>query len=219
MSLSLGELEALCRKAARGAGFDWGPAEEAGRAVRRLATLGLPGAELLLVRLDACDGARARDLSPRSLDGEWRSGGTVLCPILAGASLADVAERLGDTGEIVLHDVLAPLLLVPFAGLAARRLNRAVSVAWTDVLMIDDGDALRLDGEHERVTDARAGTIRCRVLANGDALAGEPLPRITRARPDPACIERLDAFARRTYAPATEESRMRGAGGMSADDG
>ena len=234
MNLSLGELEALCRKAARGAGFDWGPAEEAGRAVRRLAAFGLPGAELLLVRLAAGEAEPEGTGAPRSLDGPWRSPAGALCPIHAGTALADAPERLEETarseasgrgaedrrsGELAMHEVIAPLLLVPFAGLAARRLGRPVSLAWSGLVAIADGEALRLDGERGRVGGERAGTVRCRLLPDGEAPAGEALARTTRAHPERGCVERLDAFAHRTYAPATEESRARGAGGAVADDG
>ena len=218
MNLSLGELEALCRKAARGAGLDWGTAEEAGRATRRLAAVALPGPELLLARLVAHDGASARDLSPRSLDGEWRARGGALCPILAGTALADAAARLEDGAELVLHDVVTPLLLVPFAGLAARWLGRPVGVAWADLAWLDDGTTLRAGGALERTCDARADTLRCRAATEPGTRMGEPLPRVTRAHLDPDSLDGLDAFVRRTYAPATEESRRLGAGGASVDD-
>jgi len=218
VNLSLGELEALCRKAARGAGFDWGPAEEAGRAVRRLAAVGLPGPRLLLARLAARDGTPARELSPRSFEAEWRSGGTALCPILAGASLADTAARLGDGDELVLHDVIAPLLVVPFAATAARQLGRPVAVAWAHLVATTDGETLRISGALEGTSDECAERVGCRTATSVDDAPGEPLPRVTRARIDHACLARLDAFAQRTYAPATEASRSRGAGGASTDD-
>lgn len=211
MSLSLGELEALCRKAARGAGLDWGPAEEAGRAVRRLAAFALPGAESLLARLEAFDRRPAQELSPGALDGEWR-GGTALCPILTGAALADSADRLDASGEVVLHDVISPLLLIPFAGLCARRLGRPVNVAWSTLVVTDDGETLRLDGAREHLLDERADPVRCLAGADVEARSSEPLARVTRARMDADSLERLDTFARRTYAPATEDSRRRGAG-------
>ncbi|MGC1487905.1 MAG: DUF3726 domain-containing protein, partial [Albidovulum sp.] len=50
---SQSEIEALGIKAARGAGYDWGMAEEAGMAARWLAHEGLPGPELLLACLQA----------------------------------------------------------------------------------------------------------------------------------------------------------------------
>ena len=227
MSLSLNELEALCRKAARGAGLPWGVAEEAGWAARRLAAIALPGPELLLARLArhdvlaapvADEGTRvAPSLSPRSLAGDWRGEGEDLCPILAGASLGDVAERVDARGGVTLHGVLSPLLLVPFAGLVARRLGRTVRLAWEDVVLSEDGEGTWLDGPGERARIERAGTVRCRALPPDVARPGARLSPVTRARPDPLCLERLEALARRTCAPATEESRRRGAG-SSTDD-
>ena len=47
MDYSLNEYEALAFKAARGAGLAWGIAEEAGKAVRTLSSLGLESASIL----------------------------------------------------------------------------------------------------------------------------------------------------------------------------
>lgn len=55
VDLSLGELQALATKAARGAGLSWGLAQEAGWAVRWLEARGLPGAAALAEALP--DGA------------------------------------------------------------------------------------------------------------------------------------------------------------------
>lgn len=46
MIASLGEVEALVRKAARGAGWTWGHAEELGTSARALSSAGLPGVAL-----------------------------------------------------------------------------------------------------------------------------------------------------------------------------
>ncbi|MEL7259121.1 MAG: DUF3726 domain-containing protein, partial [Pseudomonadota bacterium] len=43
MSWSLNEVESLARKAARGAGYSWGLAEEAGKATRWTCAAGWPG--------------------------------------------------------------------------------------------------------------------------------------------------------------------------------
>ena len=56
--LSLPEIESLVVKAARGAGYNWGIAEEAGFAVRWLARTGLPGPEILLAHLQEFDRLR-----------------------------------------------------------------------------------------------------------------------------------------------------------------
>ena len=43
MTFSLNEIEAIGKRAARGAGLPWGLAEEAGKAARWLTARGLPG--------------------------------------------------------------------------------------------------------------------------------------------------------------------------------
>lgn len=53
---SLTEIETHCRKAARGAGYEWGEAEEAGKAVRRLCAAGIDGVTELLELLQTVDG-------------------------------------------------------------------------------------------------------------------------------------------------------------------
>lgn len=223
MSLSLNELEALCRKAARGAGLDWGMAEEAGRAVRRLVAFGLPGAEVLLARLERRDGRAdvASALSPCAPGAQeaWRGAGGDLCPIFVGAAFSDSAWRLGPGGALTVHGVLSPLLIVPLAGLATRRLGGAVRVAWDGAALVDDGRLPRLEGSPSALLAERADTVHCSLEIAAGGSAGETLVPITRARPAPGAVERLEAFASRTYAPATEASRLRGAGGTGSEDG
>ena len=91
MSWSLNEVEALSRKAARGAGLSWGLAEEAGRATRWLVVHGLPGPEVLLAALTRLDGLPHEARAP--LDG-WQARDT-LCPVTTGAALADTAAAAG----------------------------------------------------------------------------------------------------------------------------
>ena len=44
---SLGEIEAQCKKAAKGVGLSWGVAEEAGLIARHLSELHLPGPDAI----------------------------------------------------------------------------------------------------------------------------------------------------------------------------
>ena len=48
---SLGEIEALCIKASRGAGLSWGLAEEAGLIARHLSEVNLPGSDSVYTNL------------------------------------------------------------------------------------------------------------------------------------------------------------------------
>lgn len=88
----MGEIEALARKAAHGAGKPWGVAEEAGWAVRWLARAGLPGPEALAVGLQNTAGK---------------------CPLVFGCALSDPGDlNLSST----IGPIVQPLLALPFLG-------------------------------------------------------------------------------------------------------
>jgi hypothetical protein len=103
---SLNEVEALARKAARGAGFSWGLAEDAGRAVRTLCAHGLPGAEALATLLETAHP----------------------CPIRAGTALCDHGPPLPEN----FGPVAVPLLLLPFVAWTLRPGDPALSLRWED---------------------------------------------------------------------------------------
>ena len=55
LTVSLSEVDAMSRKATRGAGYAWGLAEEAGYAIRWLASYGFDGLAMLLNILKKVD--------------------------------------------------------------------------------------------------------------------------------------------------------------------
>ena len=105
MSWSLGETGALAIKAARGAGFAWGLAEDAGFAVVWLQARGLPGAPALCSYLSwyAANNHRQDEQTGR-------------CPLLTGAAISDgvISTPQHAQDEIDLGLVRTPLLLLPF---------------------------------------------------------------------------------------------------------
>lgn len=114
--LSLPEVNALCARAARGAGYSWGISEECGHAAAWLASYGFDWATVLIRRLN---GDRGADVTPAP--GEWKTAGPA-CSLYAGATLADFAalpEGPGGNG-VMLGDIHDPLLLLPFAARAAQ---------------------------------------------------------------------------------------------------
>ena len=123
MSHSLNEIDALCRKATRGAGYGWGHAEEAGKTVRWLQARGLPGARLLL----ACLSDPHPDQAVAFENGRFGAKDD-LCPLIAGACLCDRGAVA--SGFAALH---LPLLLVPHAAAAARHARRALCLRWSGV--------------------------------------------------------------------------------------
>lgn len=178
VKLSLGEVEALCKKAARGAGLPWGLAEEAGFAARWLSAHGFDGAGLVLTDLEM--------------------GGSTL---KLGVALADAPEAA------LIPSATVPPILAPFAAQIAHQRPC--------ILTLPDG-CFSFDADGAVSHDAKSGTL---AFAFGAARGGQVLQRRTRATVTEATLERLTDFAARTYAPATEASRLAGAGaGLSDND-
>jgi len=188
MSYSLNELASLCRKAARGAGYSWGMAEEAGRAARWLEAQGYLGAKALAGLLEATDGTPPTAPNISSI---WHAA-QPLCPITTGAALVDHSFLLTD-GPIQLGPTRYPLLLLPFADAIG-----AVDLKW-------NGDL--------GTTETAQVTIRKTTTAKTSQ------PSYSRSNLTPDLYARLSHYAARTYAPATDASRLAGAGaGLSDND-
>ncbi|WP_306141918.1 DUF3726 domain-containing protein [Roseibium sp. MMSF_3412] len=208
MKLSLNEIEATAKRAARGAGYSWGLAEEASKAARWLSNHGQDGVAAFAVLLDK-GFARSVDHRPLATDEIWQSDGD-LCPLVTGAFLSDCAQNLR-CGPVVMQRVALPLLILPFAANAASELRCCVRVEMDGHVAITDGDHLlcpdMLPELAERITVQTSQTTPS--WRQCDALMC----------PDPDSWDRLAMLAHRTYAPATEESRLRGAGaGLSDND-
>lgn len=217
MSRSMNEIEAMGRRAARGAGLDWGIAEEAGKAVRWLAGHGLPGPDLLADLLARNAGLGYQSLRPVWIDGVWQAQSGWLSALVAGAALADRAHELGRGRVFELGPTAAPLLLAPYAASVARATRQAVELAWPGVtLTITPDGGLAARGAGASVAARSAERVRCQRCAEPPATAP---PGHSRCVVDAGSWRQLDALAHRTYAPATEASRLAGAGaGLSDND-
>lgn len=208
MSLSLNEVEAMANKAARGAGYDWGLAEEAAMATRWLCAHGIDGVAALADWLDQIDGgARAAPLDPSVP--VWQAD-TILCPLATGAALSDFAS-LWTQADLRLSQAACPTLLLPFVAAAARQTKRILTLSTQTAQATTDGRDLSLTGPFA----AHSTEI---TLTTGEALDA-PRSETNRATPPPQAWDTLTRLAHRTYAPATEASRLAGAGaGLSDND-
>jgi len=184
MSWSLGEIQALTTKAARGAGFPWGVADEAGWAVRWLASCGLPGAKAMAKVLENPD----RDT----------------CPLTLGIAVADAQQLDLLNGK----SLTQPLIIMPFLGRAAGLDQVCVQIEDLTFNVAKNGTDLAYDLPKQaqlnvaKVPHGLQSTPRkhrIETIAN-DALAT------------------LQDLAQRTYAPATEASRISGAGAGLTDN-
>ncbi|QFT92196.1 hypothetical protein FIU86_05040 [Roseovarius sp. THAF9] len=216
MTWSLNEIEALSRKATRGAGYPWGLAEEAGRAARWTCAAGWPGALALADVLTRNDGAPVATLGPQALGEVWSASGGLLCPIVTGATLCDLAADWAAGRTVTTGPVAWPLLLVPYMVWAADRTGAPLTLHWQGCSITRAEGKTRLDDPGAALDCARTKTVQLSATA---ARHGTVLTRLYRAAPMPQAVAILDAFAQRTYAPETEASRLTGAGaGLSDND-
>lgn len=215
---SLGEIEAYGRRAARGTGMPWGLAEEAGKAARWLSARGLPGVDLLVRLLTANDGRPYESMAPVIDTRRWRSPDGELCPICCGAALSDRLEDLAVGEEIFLTSLACPLLIVPFLELPFCRRDRAYALRWPGFRMwmsalgvaLEYEDASLLDGERADQATVSVDTHTPVRPTHQPRIAGVTIARsVWRA---------LDDLGRRTYVPASAESRARGAGAGRTDN-
>ena len=200
MSWSLGETAALALKAARGAGLSWGLAEEAAGAVFWLHQRGLPGIAALCSYLETC--------------GKSAVANDAACPLVLGSALSEGTHPVPDAvdEQLDLGPVTAPLLLLPFVATIAP------GTVWlTTPRLTIPGYG---DSAHD---DWHSGWLRgmapCR-LHRGRAPQIDPGRANQTRLPDQfsCCIERLTSYAYRTYAPATSQSRLAGAGAGLTDN-
>lgn len=203
MTYSLNEVEATAKKAARGGGYSWGLAEDAGKAVRWLCAQGQDGCGALSRLLVLVDGTTLEGISPSISSQEWTGKAGVLCPIIVGCALSDLAGT-GDPSTVRIRRLAEPLLLLPFAASLARARGGRSEFEWPGGQAAVDETGLRIDGDAVGIVETLSVAQR-----EGKLVA---TAQSTRAAPDPQDWKTLLSFAHRTYAPATEESRVRGAG-------
>jgi hypothetical protein len=210
MIVSFNEIETTILKAARGAGMEWGLAEEAAQAARFLARLGLPF-EAPLVNLlstrawetpPVLEGATLRPARPDAS----------LCPVRAGAYLSD----LGIAGAMI-ERLISPVLLLPFAA----RADREVEIAWKGVrLRLWPLGVTVISGEPCALAANKAGEVSLSSFDGADGSKGlrRTLEAGGGARIDEACWAKLQAFEALTYVPASAKSRASGAGAGEIDN-
>jgi hypothetical protein len=215
MTFSLNEIEAMSKRAARGAGLPWGLAEEAGKATRWLAAHGFAGPEILLDNLDQIDGKSTADGAPVSVGGVWRAPSGSLCPLVSGPALCDLAGEIAEGHEIIFGPVLQPVMLAAYMGSAAKISGANFELRWDDVVMIIGPTEASVVSGNANLQARSAESARCGVATHS---ISEPMERTARCNVGPQILSRLNTFAMRTFAPATEASRIAGAGAGLTDN-
>ena len=206
MTYSLNEIETLAKRAARGAGYDWGLCEEAGKAVRWLSARGMGGAQALWDLLRAKETGQV--FAPTEGLSVWANPKGDLCPLITGAGLCDFAPAT----NMALQCVSSPLLLLPFAARLAAQDGRCRKIKIRDFLAMTSGGEVWADGQPTKMSDVVIDIVP-------DVPDYTPVTPRERGEMSEDVFEALNAFAHRGFAPATEESRLAGAGsGLSDND-
>lgn len=191
IELSLNEVETLSAKAARGAGFSWGLAEDIGRAARRIAA---EREDWCSAMLSLAENGQSFEAPDPARVARWRkgeadtAGGKPLCPIRTAALLLD-DPLPADALPLAILDVGLPVWF------HAMLLRSDMRIARPATLSMSQADVVV-----ERRTDL------------------EPPMTGRRGSIDERTLAALNAFAVRTYVPESENSRVRGAGGGRVDD-
>ncbi len=219
MGFSLNEIEVMGKRAARGAGLPWGVAEEAGKAARWLTARGLPGAEQLADILTRNDKKDVAELAPETTGDVWQGSSGKLCPLMTGAALCDRAVMIAEGHPIALAATAQPLLLVPYAAGAAKLTSAAIALSWDKILVILTPEGMVIDGDHTALTMRSTKHVLCRLAdRRPEQVEAAPSCREAGRDVDAATWSRLSVFAQRIFAPATEASRLSGAGAGLSDN-
>lgn len=194
MTYSLSEIQSLCIKAARGAGLEWGQAEDAGYGACFLAKHGLDDGRHYVSALHQFGHASA---------------------LRKGPALCDVKREFDS--PIQLEKIKNPLFMLPFISLALKGSSHTVSVTWGAFQFdLTEQDVSSLCPVPFPSPDRLAETMHIKRIADNKSLI--PLPKKRRLIMDQDAIKELNSFAQRTYAPSTEVSRTTGAGAVLNDN-
>jgi len=201
--------------------------EKTGKAIRWLEAHELSGVEMLASLLAQNDRIAHGAVAPqflegtRALDGTWAASSGRLCPLIAGAALNDCADRLTAGRNIEMSNVSHPLLAVPFAAWAAIHLGAPVTVAWRRIRVETDGYGLWVDDPKAQIEAATPAAMSFALAAPVAPAAPRNDPAIAPGQCGHVCLAawgHLNTFAHRTYAPASETSRLLGAGAGTSDN-
>jgi len=201
---SLNEIETTALKAARGAGYGWGLAEEAGAAARWLAEHDLPwGASVGTLLAENTVRLLGTDRAMRN-------------PLVAGTWVCDDLAIDSSTPRN-LPAVVAPLWLAAVVGVGSRGKPVRVSLEWPQAAL------LTLRGALQHAAGDLANPGPAPVSIHTGHLAGEAAVVARTPLQGGRCIEGavwrlLMHLEKRTYVPASVRSRERGAGAGSSDN-
>lgn len=202
---SQNEVAALLKKAALGAGFPTGLADDLAAAGVALARRGQSGAAVVLDALLA--GFSASD-APETVGVRLTFGSCCLAAVGASAFDLLVAKP---SRPVEFTEVAHPMLLLGLAAAAAER------TGWTFRLASGDGSSVDVNPQESAASTSLPDPVVITVLS-ATRSDEPPVVSFLPVDVDDEAFSRLSVLAARTYVPATEASRLSGAGAGLTDN-
>ena len=121
---TLSEIDTTSKRAARGAGFSWGIAEEVGKNMRLIELFGLPGVKNLNKFLK---GYKEKEFKKVTLISDTNNAHKVpFCPIILGTNFIDQINLLDQKINIQISNVAFPILFLPFVSRASEIIGKRI---------------------------------------------------------------------------------------------
>ena len=121
---TLSEIDTTSKRAARGAGFSWGIAEEVGKNMRLLELFGLPGIKNLNQFLK--DYKEKQFQKVTLISDTNNTNKYPFCPITLGVNFIDQVNLLDKKTNIQISNVAFPLLFLPFVSRASEMIGKRI---------------------------------------------------------------------------------------------
>ena len=121
---TLSEIDTTSKRAARGAGFSWGIAEEVGKNMRLLELFGLPGVKNLNQFLK--DYKEKKFQKVTLISDTNNANKYPFCPITLGVNFIDQVNLLDKKINIQISNVAFPLLFLPFVSRASEMIGKRI---------------------------------------------------------------------------------------------
>lgn len=224
IDFSSNEAASLVKLAARGAGYPWGVAEESAHALRWFANQETDGLSLFAALFKWSDAYAVGDLSIRTQGNNWSGQCGQLCPLLAGCAVNDFADHLNAGNTLVLENIVCAAVLLPFLVQVSSEIQKSVEVRWADEWLVCDASMPEFVTSTEQAR-VELSTVYTPVTISLSCVEpsieqGErwSVKKSQRVSSNVDVVQTLKQFAYRTYAPATEQSRLSGAGAGTSDN-
>ncbi len=121
---TLSEIDTTSKRAAKGAGFSWGIAEEVGKNMRLLELFGLPGIKNLNQFLK--DYKEKQFQKVTLISDTNNTNKYPFCPITLGVNFIDQVNLLDKKTNIQISNVAFPLLFLPFVSRASEMIGKRI---------------------------------------------------------------------------------------------